>query len=100
MFGKHPLLALDHTPRTFQFNRPNYYWHMMSKCMNIYSELQVNNKLKDVLIKIVLLLNMKSMIWCSRKYLVFVENVKSNFLVHISLLRNNTYHIQLKVLIL
>ncbi len=38
MFGRHPLLPLDHTPRKFQFNRPNYYWHTMVKCMNIYSE--------------------------------------------------------------
>ncbi|CAF4132716.1 unnamed protein product, partial [Didymodactylos carnosus] len=38
MFGRHPVLPLDHTSRLFQFNRPNDYWMHMMKAMNVYRE--------------------------------------------------------------
>jgi predicted aspartyl protease len=38
MFGRNPILPLDHTPTTFQFNRPNDYWNKLMQCMNIYRE--------------------------------------------------------------
>ncbi|CAF1528391.1 unnamed protein product, partial [Didymodactylos carnosus] len=38
MFGRHPLLPLEHTSSLFQFNRPNDYWMQMMKAMNVYRE--------------------------------------------------------------
>ncbi|CAF4955322.1 unnamed protein product [Rotaria sp. Silwood1] len=39
MFGRHPILPLNHTPAKFKFNRPNDYWMKLIKCMNIYRQL-------------------------------------------------------------
>ncbi|CAF4504701.1 unnamed protein product, partial [Rotaria sp. Silwood2] len=39
MFGRHPILPLNHTPATFNFNRPNDYWMKLIKCMNIYRQI-------------------------------------------------------------
>jgi transposase InsO family protein len=38
MFGRAPVLPLDHTPNTFHFNRPNDYWQKLVKCMHVYRE--------------------------------------------------------------
>ncbi|CAF1433061.1 unnamed protein product [Rotaria sp. Silwood1] len=36
MFGRHPILPLNHTPSTFTFARPYDYWIKLLKCMKIY----------------------------------------------------------------
>ncbi|CAF1106349.1 unnamed protein product [Adineta ricciae] len=36
MFGRRPVLPLDHTAETFHFDRPNDYWHKMMRWSNIY----------------------------------------------------------------
>ncbi|CAF4345806.1 unnamed protein product, partial [Rotaria sordida] len=38
MFGRYPVLPLDHTPSIFKFNRPNDYWMILIKYMNIYRQ--------------------------------------------------------------
>ena len=36
MFGRHPILPLDHTSTTFRFDKPNDYWRKIMRCMKIY----------------------------------------------------------------
>ena len=38
MFGRNPILPMDHTPAIIKFLRPNDYWTQLMKCMNIYRE--------------------------------------------------------------
>jgi transposase InsO family protein len=38
MFGRNPILPMDHTPAIIKFLRPNDYWRQLMKCMNVYRE--------------------------------------------------------------
>lgn len=38
MFGRCPILPLNHTPATFTFNRFSDYWRKFINCMNIYRQ--------------------------------------------------------------